>query len=117
VVTWGAMVPRCLKAAREFSGRVDLLDLRTIIPWDQQAILQSVQRTGKLLIVHEDTITAGFAGEIIATVSEQAFSDLDAPILRLAPPDVPIPYNLDLMATVLPGIQTIREKIAWLLAY
>ena len=117
VVTWGAMVPRCLEAAQEFTGRVDLLDLRTIIPWDQQAVLQSVQRTGKLIIVHEDTITAGFAGEITATVSEQAFADLDAPILRLAPPDVPIPYNLGLMAAVLPGIQTIREKIAWLLAY
>jgi 2-oxoisovalerate dehydrogenase E1 component len=67
--------------------------------------------------VHEDTLTAGFAGEIIATVNEQVFSDLDAPMLRLATPDIPIPYNIGLMAEVLPGFQTIREKIAWLLSY
>jgi 2-oxoisovalerate dehydrogenase E1 component len=117
LVTWGAMVPRCREAAREFPGRVEILDLRTIIPWDRESVLQSVHTTGKLLIVHEDTLTAGFAGEIIAVVSEQAWSDLDAPLLRLASPDIPIPYNLGLMTAVLPGIQTIREKIAWLLAY
>ncbi len=62
VVTWGAMVARCLEAARPFAGRVSLLDLRTIIPWDQEAVLESVRQTGKALIVHEDTLTDRFRG-------------------------------------------------------
>jgi 2-oxoisovalerate dehydrogenase E1 component len=117
VVTWGALVPRCLEAARAFPGQVALLDLRTIIPWDQEAVLESVRRTGKVLVVHEDTQTAGFAGEIIAVITSQAFTDLDAPPERLTTPDVLIPYNLKLMETVLPNVQHIRVKMAKILAY
>lgn len=117
LVTWGAMVHRCLEAAEEFTGRVDLLDLRTILPWDRDRVLESVHHTGKLLVVHEDTITNGFAAEIIATINEQAFSDLDAPISRLATPDVPIPYNMTLMDKFLPGVENIRLGIQHLLDY
>jgi 2-oxoisovalerate dehydrogenase E1 component len=117
VITWGAMVPRCLEAAREFSGRVTLLDLRTIVPWDREAVLESVKRTGKALVVHEDTWTAGFSGEIIATISEQAFQYLDAPLARLATPDLPIPFNLGLMEHVVPGVQRIRERIKEVLEF
>jgi 2-oxoisovalerate dehydrogenase E1 component len=117
VVTWGGMVPRCLAAAQDFHGRVELLDLRTIIPWDREAVLASVQRTGKVLVVHEDTITNGFAGEIIAVIASKAFTDLDAPVERLATPDVPIPYNLNLMDAVLPSVSAIREKMEKLLAF
>jgi 2-oxoisovalerate dehydrogenase E1 component len=117
LVTWGAMVTRCLEAAQDFTGRIALLDLRTIIPWDQERVLESVAHTGKVLVVHEDTLTAGFAGEIIATIAEQAFTQLDAPIARLATPDVPIPYNIPMMDQLLPGIRQIREKITQLLAY
>ena len=117
LVTWGAMVHRCMEAARDFSRRITIIDLRTIIPWDQNAVLESTQRTGKVLVVHEDTITNGFAGEIVATINEKVFSDLDAPILRIATPDVPIPYNIKLMESVLPSVERIRKGIEYLLNY
>lgn len=117
VVTWGAMVARCLEASQAYPGKVDLLDLRTIIPWDSSAVLESVQHTGKLLIVHEDTLTGGFAGEITAVVAEQAFTFLDAPVARLATPDVPIPYNIPMMNSILPGVEQIHSKIKELIAY
>jgi 2-oxoisovalerate dehydrogenase E1 component len=117
LVTWGAMVSRCLEAAADFSGRITLLDLRTILPWDKNAILASVHRTGKLLVVHEDTLTNGFAAEIVATISEQAFTSLDAPIARIATPDVPIPYNLGLMEAILPSVERIKSAIERLLKY
>lgn len=117
VVTWGAMVPRCLDAAEIFNGSVQVIDLRTIIPWDQDTVLNSVRQTGKLLVVHEDTLTGGFAGEIIATVASKAFTYLDAPIERLATPDVPIPYNIPMMNAIIPSVERISEKMAQILAY
>ncbi len=117
VITWGAMVPRCMKAAQEFSGSITLLDLRTIQPWDQECVLESVRKTGKVLVVHEDTRTAGFAGEIIATLSSQVFVYLDAPIERLTMPDVPIPFNVRAMEAILPGVQRIHQKMNEILAY
>jgi 2-oxoisovalerate dehydrogenase E1 component len=117
VVTWGAMVSRCTQAAKDFRDRVTVIDLRTIIPWDKEAVLESVRRTGKVLIVHEDALTAGFGGEIAATIAAEAFTDLDAPIERLATPDVPIPYNVPLMDSILPGSAEIKEKIELLLNY
>ncbi len=117
LVTWGAMVSRCLEAVAELPGKVDLLDLRTILPWDRAAVLESVHQTGKLLIVHEDTLTNGFGAEIIATVNEQGFADLDAPIARLATPDVPIPYNISLMKSLLPTASRIRLQVEKLLKY
>jgi len=117
VVTWGAMVPRCLQAAQPFSGRVDLYDLRTIIPWDQEAILESVHRTGKVLIVHEDTLTNAFSGEIIAVIANQAFTSLDAPIERLGVPDIPIPYNIPMMDAAIPSTTAIQARIETLLNY
>jgi 2-oxoisovalerate dehydrogenase E1 component len=117
LVTWGAMVPRCLEAAGSFLGRVRVIDLRTIIPWDKAAVLESVRLTGKVLIVHEDTYTAGFGAEIAATIAAEAFTDLDAPVERLATPDVPIPYSVPLMDSVLPGIVEIKKKIQDLLNY
>lgn len=117
VVTWGETVHRCLAAAEPFAGRLTLLDLRTIIPWDIESVINAVRRCGKLLVVHEDTITAGFAAEIIATTAGECFTDLDAPIARLAMPDVPIPYNVSLMESVLPSTEKIQQKMAELLAY
>ena len=117
VITWGEVVHRCLAAAKSFPGRVKVLDLRTIIPWDQEAVLEAVQNTGKALVVHEDTYTAGFAGEIIAAIASQAFTYLDAPVERLTTFDVPIPYNLSLMEAVVPSVERIKEKMEGLLAY
>lgn len=117
VVSWGAMVYRCLEAAQDFPGRVTVLDLRTVVPWDQEAVLEAVSQTGKVLVVHEDTLTAGFAGEIIAVIASQAFHFLDAPVERLAVPDIPIPYNAGLMDAVVPTSAQIKQKIEGLLVY
>jgi 2-oxoisovalerate dehydrogenase E1 component len=116
LVTWGAMVHRCLDAADRFAGRVDLLDLRTVAPWDRDAVLASVARTGRCLVVHEDTLTAGFGAEIAATVAKEAFWVLDAPVDRLAVEDVPMPYHQSLLEAVLPDADRIAERIAGLLA-
>jgi 2-oxoisovalerate dehydrogenase E1 component len=111
------MVHRCLEAARPYAGRVEVIDLRTIIPWDQEAILDSVRQTGKALVVHEDILTGGFAGEISAVIAEGAFSDLDAPITRLAMLDIPVPFNLGAMEALLPSVERIRKKMEELLAF
>jgi len=116
LVTWGAMVHRCLDAADRFAGRVDLLDLRTVAPWDREVVLTSVGRTGRCLIVHEDTLTAGFGAEIAATVAKESFWALDAPVDRLAVEDVPMPYHQSLLEAVLPDADRIAERVAGLLA-
>ncbi len=104
VVSWGAMVERCEQAAAESAVDVELLDLRTLSPWDREAVLGSVAKTRRCLIVHEDTITAGFGAEIAATLAEHAFFDLDAPIERLAMPDVPSPHSPLLLDAVVPSV-------------
>ena len=116
VVSWGAMVHRCVEAADRFEGKVDLFDLRTVAPWDREAVLESVQRTSRCLIVHEDTITAGFGAEIAAVVAREAFWYLDAPVDRLAVADVPMPYHPSLMDAVLPDAGRIAARIEELLA-
>ena len=116
VVTWGAMVHRCAEAADRFPDRVELFDLRTIAPWDREQVLTSVRATGRCLIVHEDTLTAGFGAEIAATLAQEAFWALDAPVDRLAVDDVPMPYHTVLLDTVLPDATRIAERIASLLA-
>ncbi len=117
VVTWGAMVERCEAAARDLKASVDLIDLRTIVPWDKQAVFQSVRKTGKCLIVHEDIGIAGFGAEIAATLAQEAFMDLDAPIQRLTAPSVPMPFNTGLMDAVVPKTAEIRQHIADLIAF
>jgi 2-oxoisovalerate dehydrogenase E1 component len=117
LVTWGAMVYPSLDAAARFEGRVEVLDLRTISPWDQEGVLESVRKTGRCLVVQEDTWTAGFASEILATIASEAFLDLDAPIRRLTTPNVPIPYNAGLMHAVLPSTERIEAAIEELLTF
>jgi 2-oxoisovalerate dehydrogenase E1 component len=116
IVSWGAMVHRCVEAAERFDGDVDLLDLRTIMPWDREAVVASVQRTGKCLIVHEDTTTAGFGAEIAAVLARDAFWQLDAPVERLTVDDVPMPYHPVLLDAVLPDAERIAQRIAALLS-
>lgn len=117
VVTWGAMVERC-EAAAELVGRsIEIIDLRTIVPWDQEMVLNSVRKTSRCLIVHEDFQLAGFGAEIAAVIMQESFLDLDAPVLRLASPSVPVPFNTGLMDGMIPRIDQIRERMAWLLAY
>jgi len=115
VVSWGAMVHRCREAANRFDGDVHLIDLRTIAPWDKEAVLESVRRTGRCLIVHEDTSTAGFGAEIAAVLARECFWFLDAPIERLAVEDVPMPYHPVLLDAVLPDAERIAGRIEALL--
>src|ERR1700688_2198324 len=111
VVSWGAMVERCEKAIINTGISADLLDLRTLSPWDREATLASVRKTRRCLIVHEDTMTAGFGAEIAAVIAKEAFFDLDAPIERLAMPDVPSPHSPVLLDEVLPNVETISQAI------
>jgi 2-oxoisovalerate dehydrogenase E1 component len=117
VVTWGEIVYRCLEAAKAWPGEIEVIDLRTIVPWDRETILSSVKKTGKCLVVHEDFGTAGFGAEICATISQEAFAFLDAPIERLASADCPIPYNAGLAAQVIPGLAAVSGRLAALLAF
>jgi 2-oxoisovalerate dehydrogenase E1 component len=111
VVTWGAMVERCEQALVHTGISADLLDLRTLSPWDREATLSSVRKTRRCLIVHEDTMTAGFGAEIAAVIAREAFFDLDAPIERLAMPDIPSPHSPVLLDAVLPSVEKISRTL------
>jgi 2-oxoisovalerate dehydrogenase E1 component len=117
VVTWGAMVERCEAAAQQSGYAVQVLDLRTIAPWDRGVVLASVRKTRRCLIVHEDTMTAGFGAEVAAVVAQEAFLNLDAPVRRMAIPDVPTPYNVALMNTLLPQVGDIAATMAELIEF
>lgn len=111
VVSWGAMLQRCEAAADRLNEPIELIDLRTLRPWDQEAVLASMRKTKRCLVVHEDVLTAGFGAEIAATLVDQAFFDLDAPVRRLAVPDLPIPHNVPLMEAILPSVEDISEAM------
>ena len=117
LVTWGAMVHRCADAVDALgeADAVELIDLRTISPWDRETVLASVRKTGRCLIVHEDNLTAGFGAEIAGTLAQEAFWYLDAPVERLAPADIPVPYHPDLLAAVVPTAERIRARLGALL--
>ena len=121
IVTWSAMVWKALDAAeqieREDGASIEVLDLRTLLPMDDEAITATVRKTNKLLIVHEDTRTGGVAGEITARINENAFEWLDGPIMRVTAHDTPIPYAPTLEDYVLPQTEDIVKSARWLLAY
>jgi 2-oxoisovalerate dehydrogenase E1 component len=98
------MVERCEQAAGESAIDVELIDLRTLSPWDRDSVLESVAKTRRCLVVHEDTITAGFGAEIAAQLAQHAFFHLDAPVERLAMPDLPSPHSPVLLEAVVPGV-------------
>lgn len=115
LVAWGAMVQRCEEAAK--GKDCDVIDLRTLIPWDQEMVLSSVSKTGRCLIVHEDNSTAGFGAEIAAKVADEVFLDLDAPVSRLTMPDIPSPHNAVLMNGAVPSVDAIAQKLDQLLEF
>ncbi len=120
VITWGMMVQRSLEAARKMEAHgvdVEVIDLRTLNPLDAEAVLRSVRKTGKALVVHEDTLTGGFGAEIAALIAAEAFTSLDAPIRRVAAKDSPIPYGPKLENAMLPQSADILSALEGLAAF
>src|SRR5512141_791537 len=121
IVTYAATVWKALEAAeqleREDGLSVEVLDLRSLAPMDDEAIMATVRKTNRVLIVHEDTVTGGIAGEITARINELAFEWLDAPVRRVAAHDVPLPYAPVLEDFVLPQTADIVRAARWLAAY
>ena len=121
IVTWSAMVFKALEAAerleKEDGLSVEVLDLRTLLPMDDEAIMASVKKTSRVLIAHEDTRTGGVAGEITARINDQAFEWLDAPVKRVTAHDVPLPYAPTLEDFVLPQTDDLVKAVRWMAAY
>lgn len=121
IITYAAMVHRSLEAAerleREDGLSVEVLDLRTLLPLDDEAILASVKKTNRVLIVHEDTRTGGIAGEIAMRIGERAFEWLDAPVLRVSALDAPIPFAPPLEDYFLPQVDDIVNAARYLAGY
>jgi 2-oxoisovalerate dehydrogenase E1 component beta subunit len=121
ILTYGAMLHLALQAAETLAGEgisAEVLDLRTIAPLDREAIAKTIQKTNRAMILHEDTRTGGVGGEVAAFIAEELFDDLDAPVVRLAPPDVPaMPYNHILEAAFLPSLDQVLAAVRRLAAY
>jgi 2-oxoisovalerate dehydrogenase E1 component beta subunit len=120
IVTYAAMLHVALEAA-EAAARdgigVEVLDLRTLLPLDEEAILATAGKTGKVIVLHEATRTGGPGGEIAATIAERAFEYLDAPVVRVAPPDTPVPYSPTLEEYFLPNAEKLGRAIRALHEY
>ncbi len=108
-------MPRCEAAAEGTSA--DVIDLRTLMPWDREMVLESVRRTRRCLIVHEDLRTGGFGAEIAAVVADEAFLDLDAPVARVTMPDIPSPHHPRLLEWAVPSVERIHAEIDRLVGF
>ena len=120
VITWGAMVYTAEEAAEQLDAdglSVEIIDLRTVLPWDKAAVLESARKTSKVLVLHEDTHTGGFGAEISATIAEDAFEDLDAPVKRITAPDSPVPYSPVLEKAYLPQVEDVVQGLRDLAEY
>ena len=118
VITWGAMVYTATEAASQLGDlSVEIIDLRSILPWDKEAVLASVRKTSKVLVLHEDTHTGGFGAEIAATIAEEAFEDLDAPVRRLTAPDTPVPFAPVLEQAFIPQVADVVSALRGLAEY
>jgi pyruvate/2-oxoglutarate/acetoin dehydrogenase E1 component len=120
IVTYGNMVHESRKAAEHLEAEgidVEIVDLRSLMPLDEEAVLRSVRKTHRLLVVHEDTRTGGIAGEIAMRVSEKAFEWLDAPMLRVTALDTPVPYSPPLEDYFLPQVDDILTACRYLKSY
>src|SRR6188472_3431070 len=121
VITWGAMVYTAEEAAKKLEEEddvsVEIVDLRTVMPWDKQAVLESVRKCSKVLVLHEDTRSGGFGGEIAATIGEEAFEDLDAPVMRVAAPDTPVPFSPVLEKAFIPQVDDVAAGLRELAEY
>ena len=118
VITYGAMVHVAVEATEDLDGAsVEVLDLRSLVPLDTDAILDSVHRCSKVVIVDEANSTCAAGAQVAAVIAEHGFEDLDGPVVRVATPDVPIPFSPPLEQAVLPGVDRVREACRELLAY
>ena len=120
VITYGAMTWTALEAA-ELLARdgisIEVVDLRTLLPYDEQCVLSSVRKCSKVILLHEDTRIGGLAGELAAVIAEKAFEDLDGPIVRVTAPDTPVPFSPPLEEYFLPNVQKIADAARQLAAY
>jgi 2-oxoisovalerate dehydrogenase E1 component beta subunit len=118
VIAYGAMVPLALEATSDLDGAsIEVLDLRTLCPLDEEAILRSVRKTSKVVVLHEATRSCGVGAEVAALIAERCFEDLDGPIVRITAPDSPIPFSPPLERAILPQASDIEEACRELLAY
>jgi 2-oxoisovalerate dehydrogenase E1 component beta subunit len=120
IITYGAMVHLANEAAEELGKEgisIEIVDLRTLLPIDEETILNSARKTSKVILLHEDTLTGGLGGELSARIMEKAFEHLDGPVVRIAAPDTPVPYSPTLERAFLPNKNTIVEKARWLAGY
>ena len=118
VIAYGAMVHVALEATEDLDGAlIEVLDLRSLVPLDEEAILASVARCSKVVVIDEANQTCAAGAQVAALIAEKGFEDLDGPIVRVATPDVPIPFSPPLEAAVLPGVDRVKEACRGLLAY
>ena len=120
VITWGSAVYLALEVAELMAAQgksIEVIDLRTIIPWDQEAVYASVRKTNRLLVAHEDSLTMGFGAEVAARVAENCFHSLDAPVMRVAAADSFVPSAATLEAEVLPSAADVQAAVEKLLAH
>jgi 2-oxoisovalerate dehydrogenase E1 component beta subunit len=121
LATWGAMVYTAAEAAQKVEEddgiSVEIVDLRTLQPWDRKAVLASVEKTSKALVLHEDTHTGGFGAEIVATIAEEAFEHLDAPVRRITAPDTPVPFSPPLEKAFIPQVEDVVAGLRELAEY
>ncbi len=120
VITYGAMVHKALEAAATLESEgisLEVLDLRTLVPVDKELVLESVKKTSRVILLHEDVRTGGIAGELAAVIAEEAFEYLDGPIMRITAPDTPVPYSPPLEEFFLPKTSEIVKVARQLATY
>jgi 2-oxoisovalerate dehydrogenase E1 component beta subunit len=120
IITWGAMVYTATEAADALEAEgisTEIVDLRSVLPWDSEAVLASVRKTSKAIVLHEDTHTGGFGAEIVATIAEEVFEDLDGPVRRITAPDTPVPFSPPLEKAYIPQVEDVVTGIRELAAY
>ena len=120
VITYGWMVHVALEAAGKLAAEgidMEVVDLRTLVPLDRDAVIETAKKTSKVILLHEDTLTGGLGGELAGIISEHAFEHLDGPLVRMAAPDTPVPYSPPLEEAFLPNVDKVVEKARWLNNY
>ena len=117
IVTWGAIVQKAVEASRNSGKSVEVIDIRTLNPLDIDTILDSIKKTNRVIVAHEDHLTSGFGSEIAAQISDVGFEYLDAPVKRVASKDVHVAYSPNLENEILVQTSWIEQEIEEILTY